>query len=410
MPFDLEGKDMSPTSPPARVPGTVADILASATRRGLPRPVDYGTADLGDYIQGMDNFTRVFAIRPGDHVVMLTDPLLDPRVIQAVQGLARRRGATFISYMGDSTRYVTVPDEAKALLERATFVVSTWFASVLDPFCINLRRSKGQRWVKITFFRNLDLLHTPQARFPLELLGEIIRATGRMFPEQGDFELKITDDRGTDFRVPFSEAMLRKMRSHNRWRGQNVADTDGCYVHYLPTHGPNLFEPNMVGLAPDEKIGISGTIWPQWAVGFDAPFQQRLGVEFANDEVVAIHGDGPEAQVMRDYLIGGTLEEVGCGHNPKAPRFDIYPAGPNSPGALHFGINALKPSEYLRRVMPNWEEPHIHMDLVTFDGTVTAGNRVMVDRGFLCSLADPAVLAKAERYGDPVELLQAYPV
>ncbi len=401
---------MSPTSPPARVPGTVADILASATRRGLPRPVDYGTADLGDYIQGMDNFTRVFAIRPGDHVVMLTDPLLDPRVIQAVQGLARRRGATFISYMGDSTRYVTVPDEAKALLERATFVVSTWFASVLDPFCINLRRSKGQRWVKITFFRNLDLLHTPQARFPLELLGEIIRATGRMFPEQGDFELKITDDRGTDFRVPFSEAMLRKMRSHNRWRGQNVADTDGCYVHYLPTHGPNLFEPNMVGLAPDEKIGISGTIWPQWAVGFDAPFQQRLGVEFANDEVVAIHGDGPEAQVMRDYLIGGTLEEVGCGHNPKAPRFDIYPAGPNSPGALHFGINALKPSEYLRRVMPNWEEPHIHMDLVTFDGTVTAGNRVMVDRGFLCSLADPAVLAKAERYGDPVELLQAYPV
>ena len=401
---------MSPTSPPARVPGTVADILASATRRGLPRPVDYGTADLGDYIQGMDNFTRVFAIRPGDHVVMLTDPLLDPRVIQAVQGLARRRGATFISYMGDSTRYVTVPDEAKALLERATFVVSTWFASVLDPFCINLRRSKGQRWVKITFFRTLDLLHTPQARFPLELLGEIIRATGRMFPEQGDFELKITDDRGTDFRVPFSEAMLRKMRSHNRWRGQNVADTDGCYVHYLPTHGPNLFEPNMVGLAPDEKIGISGTIWPQWAVGFDAPFQQRLGVEFANDEVVAIHGDGPEAQVMRDYLIGGTLEEVGCGHNPKAPRFDIYPAGPNSPGALHFGINALKPSEYLRRVMPNWEEPHIHMDLVTFDGTVTAGNRVMVDRGFLCSLADPAVLAKAERYGDPVELLQAYPV
>lgn len=393
-----------------KVPSTVEEILAAPTRRGLPRPVEYGTASTAEYVQAVDNFTRVFAIRPGDHVVMLTDPLLDPRVVQAVQGLARGRGATFISYMGDSTRYVVVPEEAKALLERATFVVSTWFASVLDPYCIGLRRNKGQRWVKITFFRNLDLLHTPQARFPVELLGEVVRATGRMFPERGDFTLKITDERGTDFRIPFTEAMLAKMRGHNRWRGQNTADTDGCYVHYLPTHGPNLFEPSMVGLLPDAKIGISGTIWPQWAVGFDKPFDRPLGVEFAHDEVVAVHGDGWEADVMRDYLIGGTLEELGCGHNPKAPRFDIYPAGPNSPGSLHFGINAPKPSEYLRRVMPNWEEPHIHMDLVCFDGTVTAGNRTMVDRGFLRSLDDPQVLEMAERYGDPVELLQGYPV
>ena len=392
------------------VPSSIEAIMASTTRRGLPRPVDHGIARTADYMQAMDNFTQVFAVRPGDHVVMLTDPLLDPRVIQAVQGLARGRGATFISYMGDSTRYVTVPEEAKALLERATFVVSTWFASVLDPYCIALRRNKGQRWVKITFFRDLDLLQTPQARFPIALLGEIVRATGRMFPESGDFDLKITDTRGTDFRIPFTEAMLQKMRGHNRWRGQNLADTDGCYVHYLPTHGPNLFEPSMVGLRPEEKIGIAGTIWPQWAVGFDRPFDRPLGVEFAQDEVVAVHGDGWEADVMRDYLIGGTLEELGCGHNPKAPRFDIYPAGPNSPGSLHFGINALKPSPYLRKVMPNWEEPHIHMDLVVFDGTVTAGNRVMVDAGFLCSLDDPQVIALAERYGDPVELLQGYPV
>jgi hypothetical protein len=388
----------------------VEDILASSTRRGLPRKISHPTSDIGSYMKGVDNFCRVMAIRPGDHVVMLTDPLLDPRVIQAVQGLARGRGATFISYMGDSTRYVTVPDEAKALLERATFVVSTWFASVLDPFCIGLRRNKGQRWVKITFFRDLDLLHTPQAQFPVELLGEIIRATGRLFPEGGDFTLRITDPRGTDFRVPYSDAMLQKMKRHNRWRGHNVADEDGCYVHYLPTHGPNLFEPSMVGLRPDEKIGIHGMVWAQWAVGFDKPFDSPVGVEFRDDVVHAVHGDGFEADVMRDYLIGGTLEEVGCGHNPKAPRFDIYPAGPNSPGALHFGINALKPSEYLRRVMPNWEEPHIHMDLVSYDATVTAGNGTMVEDGYLMSLRDPQVLAAAERYGDPVELLEGYPV
>jgi hypothetical protein len=395
----------------AQIPNKVADILKSPTARALPRPVDYPKPDTASSVQGMDNFHRVFAIRPGDHVVMLTDPLLDPRVVQAVQGLAKARGASFVSYMGKSTQYTAVPDEAKALLERATFVVSTWFASVFDPFCIALRRNKGQRWIKITFFRNLDLLSTPQARFPIDVLGEIIRATSRLYPDNGPFDLRFSDERGTDFSIKFTDDMRQRMKSNNRWRGNNFANEDGCYVHFLPTHGPNLYEPYMAGKAAEDfKVGIEGIVFPQWAVGFDKPFEEKIGVEFRGDRVHAIHGRSDEAQILRDFLIGATFEELGCGHNPKAPRFDIYPAGPNSPGALHFGINGLKPSEHSRRVMPNWEEPHIHMDLVTFDSTVTAGNRTVIEQGFLKSLRDPEVIAAAERYGDPIELLESFPV
>ena len=97
-------------------PKSNAELMASPTRRDLPRALDYGHASTTEYTQALDNFHRVFGIRQGDHVVMLTDPLLDPRVVQVVQGLAKARGATFISYMGESTRYVTVPDEAKARL------------------------------------------------------------------------------------------------------------------------------------------------------------------------------------------------------------------------------------------------------------------------------------------------------
>ena len=391
------------------IPSKNADILNSKTRRGLPAPVDYGHTSTTEYIQALDNFHRVFGIRTGDHVVMLTDPLLDPRVVQAVQGLAKARGATFASYMGESTRYVAVPDEAKALLERATFVVSTWFASVFDPFCIGLRRNRGQRWVKITFFRNIDLWNTPQARFPVEIVGELVRATSRLYPDNGPFDLRITDRRGTDFRIPFTDAMRQRMKKDNRWRGRNFADEDGCYVHYIPTHGPNIYDPMMFGNDPDIKVGLSGTIRPQWAVGFDKPFEEKIGVEFENGRVRAVHGRSEEAEVLR-FIVGGTLEELGCGHNPKAPRFDIYPAGPNSPGALHFGVNGLKESEYLRRVMPYWEEPHVHMDMVTFDTTVTAGNRTVIDKGFLMALRDPLVVAAAERYGDPVDLLENFPV
>jgi hypothetical protein len=393
-----------------RIPITNQDILNSKTRRGLPAPVDYGKATTTEYVQALDNFHRVFGIRTGDHVVMLTDPLLDPRVVQAVQGLARARGASFASYMGESTRYVAVPDEAKALLERATFVVSTWFASVFDPFCINLRRKQGQRWVKITFFRNIDLWNMQQARFPVEIVGELVRATSRLYPDNGPFDMRITDRRGTDFRIPFTDAMRQRMKKDNRWRGHNFADEDGCYVHYIPTHGPNIYDPMMFGNDPDIKVGLSGTIRPQWAVGFDKPFDDPPTVEFSDDKVVAVHGDSEPAEILREFLIGGTLEELGCGHNPKAPRFDIYPAGPNSPGALHFGINGLKPSAYLRRVMPNWEEPHVHMDLVSYDCTVTAGNRTLIDEGFLMSLRDPVVIACAQRYGDAIELLEQFPV
>jgi hypothetical protein len=45
--------------------------------------------------------------------------------------------------------------------------------------------------------------------------------------------------------------------------------------------------------------------------------------------------------------------------------------GASTCGALHFGIDLVKRSDYIRRVMPDWEEPPMHMDLVTFDSTVT---------------------------------------
>lgn len=92
------------------------------------------------------------------------------------------------------------------MLKKATFVVSTWFCSIPDPLCINLRRA-GQRWVKITYFRNLDLLHTPQARFPVNIIGEIIRGMAGRYPTEGDFDLRFTDPRGSDFRINFTQEM-----------------------------------------------------------------------------------------------------------------------------------------------------------------------------------------------------------
>lgn len=360
------------------------------------------------WFQALDNFTRVFAMRAGEQVLILADPLLDPRVIDAVIGLAAARGAQVRVYMEPSTRVTAMPEAAKALLEAADFVVSTWFCSIIDPFCIAMRK-KGQRWVKITYFRNLDLLETPQARFPVELVGEIIRATARALPDS-PFTMQWSDARGSDFAIDFTREMRNNLLAGNRWRGRMLADEPGCYVHYLPTHGPNLWDRTAHLNDTEAPVGMRGTIYPTWGVGFDKPWDERIGCRFEGDTIVAVTGDGATAAILRDMLVGGRLIELGCGFNPKSPRHTVYPAGSNNPGALHFGIDLARPSDYIRRVMPDWEEPPVHMDLISFDSTIEvlapAASMRFLDAGFLNALRDPAVVAAADVYGDPVALLE----
>ena len=360
------------------------------------------------WFQALDNFTRVFAMRAGEQVLILADPLLDPRVIDAVMGLAAARGAQVRVYMEPSTRVTAMPEAAKPLLAAADFVVSTWFCSIIDPFCIAMRQ-KGQRWVKITYFRNLDLLETPQGRFPVELVGEIIRATARALPDSR-FTMQWSDARGSDFAIDFTREMRNNLLAGNRWRGRMLADEPGCYVHYLPTHGPNLWDRTAHLNDTEAPVGMRGTLYPTWGVGFDKPWDERIGCRFEGDTIVEVIGDGATAAILRDMLVGGRLIELGCGFNPKSPRHTVYPAGSNNPGALHFGIDLVKPSDYIRRVMPDWEEPPVHMDLISFDSTIdvlaSATSTRFLDAGFLNALRDPAVVAAAGVYGDPLALLE----
>ena len=373
---------------------------------GVPPKLRSSITEVKDYFQALDNFTRVFAIRPGERVLMLTDPLLDTRVVDAVSGLAKARGATVNLFMAESSTIPGVPEEVKGLIQKADFVVSTWFCSIEDPFNVAMRKS-GQRWVKITYFRDLDLLMTPQARFPVELVGEIVRATERKIPKGRDFEIKFADQRGTDLRIKFTKDMRDRMYAGNRWRGKTIADEPGCYVHYLAAHGPNFWD--STAMAGDDKVNIEGVIYPQWGIGFPQPFAEKIAVEFKGNKVIRVSGESPDAKILRDQLMGGKLiEGGGCGFNPKAPRHTVYPAGSNSPGALHFGVDLAKPCDYIRRVMPNWEEPPIHQDLIVLDATVTAGDEVLIQDGFLTALRDPQVVEAARRYGDPVDLLEGW--
>ena len=69
-----------------RIPNSIEDILKSPTARALPLRAEAPRPDIAAIIRGQDNFHRVFAIRSGDHVVMPTDPLVDPGVCARMAG------------------------------------------------------------------------------------------------------------------------------------------------------------------------------------------------------------------------------------------------------------------------------------------------------------------------------------
>jgi hypothetical protein len=372
---------------------------------GLPPGLNPAITQTKNYFAALENFQRTFAFKQGDKVLLLTDPLLDTRVADAIMGLAKARGATVRQFMESTSQMTAVPEAAKALVAEADFVVSTWFCSILDPFFI-AQRARGQRWVKITYFRDLDLLHTAQARFPAELVGDIICATAARYPRGADFTVAFSDVRGTDFSIGYTPDMRQALLASNRWRGKMFADEPGCYVHYLPTHGPNLWDRTAHRNDSAAPVTMSGTLYPQWAVGFAKPFTERIGCRFEGDAIVEVTGEGGDAVILREMLVGGRLIELGCGFNPKAPRHTIYPAGSNAPGALHFGIDLVQPSDYILRTMPQWEEPPVHMDLVCLDSTVTISGVPLIEAGFLSALRDPAVKRAAEKFGNPVELLE----
>ncbi|WP_371435046.1 hypothetical protein [Polaromonas sp.] len=379
----------------------VRDLLG----QGLPDPAESELTRISNFLMATTYLAEFLNFKKGDRLVILTDRLLDPRVVAAISGVARARGIKPLVLGNYTSQVEEMPDWVKPAIEQATVVVSTWFCSVIDPFNVEMRR-RGQRWIKITFFRDFDLLYTPQARFPVELVGALAKATGSRYPKGENFDVQFSDDRGSDFRIGFTSRMRDKLMATNRWRGVISADEPGCYSHYMPTHGPNLYERGPCVDSPDQIVDMSGTIFPQWAVGFQRPFTEPIGVRFADDKVVEVTGDSEDAVILRKMLMGGKLIELGCGFNPKAPRHRIYPAGSNSVGALHFGIDLVEPSDYIRRTMPDWEEPPIHMDLITFDSTVFAGANPLMKEGVLEASRDGNVWDLASSYGDPVELLE----
>jgi len=394
---DLRGTPSAPTLPDR--PPSVHDISIDAAQ-SHPLPALYPAA--------FDNFQQVVAVRPDDRVLLLIDRTMDPRVVSFLWEFARGRGATVNAIMAERAGDAHFAESCKPMIEEATLVLTTWFTSSVHPYFLKLRSERGQRYVKLTYFRSLDLMKTEVASFPLSVMSMLVRKTAHAFPSEGGATVHVTDPRGTDLTITLKQEEIDSLMTQSRWRGEMTAERPGAYVHWVPSHGPNFWD---FSASPGGFEGIEGVIAARDSVGFPRPFPDGVHIHMARNRVT--HVDGPangQTHILRDMLIGGDLIEIGCGFNPKHPRNQIYPAGSNSAGALHLGLNLPHNSDFLSGQMPDWPEPPEHLDMVLLDATVTINGAAVVEDGVLCATRDPDIRAEAARYGDAAYLLDVWPM
>src|SRR5712692_10555099 len=101
-------------------PPTYEDIVNSRYSSAMPAQTVLPQTETRNYFQAIDNLIKVYAIRPGDNLLFLTDPLLDRRVVDAISGIANSRGVFPRELMAPTTQLHDCPEEARPLVEKAT--------------------------------------------------------------------------------------------------------------------------------------------------------------------------------------------------------------------------------------------------------------------------------------------------
>jgi hypothetical protein len=356
-----------------------------------------------DLIAAVNQTMRIAHVQSGDKVVFIADRGVDMGVAHAVWGGVNSRGAHFHLCMVEEPTIWSVPELFEETVSKADIVFHCWPGGN-GALARKLRKEKGQRWISMTYARDLDTFISQATLFPIELMAMLITKTFQRIDKGRDVLVRITDPKGTDLAFPISTKELAMMRKIPFWQGKLIADYPGARSTIPLTHGPNIFHSGM-GMAarsangiviPDSIAGFHGA----YSGGFgDSAFAQPVKLHFENGKCSLVEG-GWEAQVVDGLIqgMGRELNEVGLGFNPKFPTDSgkiTGMAGSNHAGAVHIAVGvpgaALGSAE--------------HVDACLFQATLKVDDDIIIDRGRLTVIDDEEIRTMAKEYGDPNTIL-----
>jgi hypothetical protein len=354
-------------------------------------------------LEGARAAMKVGAVRQGERVGFICDLRVEPEVIYALFEAAREIGAEPFLCMVARGRGYGPPDEFLEAIKTANVLYFSWeMANSL--VILDLRQRQGVRCVGFPHCRTAALLSDEAVRFPLNLLSALYPKTWDVFRCGKDVEVKITDPKGTDFKVLLTRQNIEaKFAADRRYKGRIVADEPGAVSHLPVGHGPNVLSPSeplnetSEGTIRLDAITAAPGVYRGWSG--DAAYQQPVTCQIKRGRIIEIEG-GREADLFRrivDQDLDNVcqLREIGLGHNPKVPTYrgERGYHGANHAGAVHWGFGGGP------------EKKRIHIDAIMFQATIKANGAAIVERGRLKALDDPEVRELASKYGDPDRVL-----
>jgi hypothetical protein len=335
-----------------------------------------GARGLMDYLQ----------VSSGERVLILTEHIVDPVVIQATAAAA--------AYCGADVHILSVPAYSAggwdrevpsplvpAIYPEADVVVSfAWWPEVHSgPLFFGIVFQNRARMVSVSQTATAAAFITA-ARFPAELYFAIARnAHGRL---AGCKELRITTDQGTDVtvfdlgRIDVDDGPLQP----HGWRP-------------WPFGGINFNPARTDGVLVIEESTVTGFV------------DDAVRIELKDNVVVSIEG-GEAARQLRTFSPDGFyVRHAVLGLNPKArvARATQFEREKHA-GIFYLGLDGLVDGEQ-NRMRPGFA----HCDCLFVRPSVFADGEPLVDHGRLLLLEDADIRAIAGRFGPPEILLDASP-
>jgi 2,5-dihydroxypyridine 5,6-dioxygenase len=344
-------------------------------------------------LDGARNCMRFGNVKPGEEMLILSEPSAELSVIDALRAAGIEVGA----------RVSVLVKEASSISEPVSPIVAAALAAADMVWDLGYPTAHTQAGFIAAFdhgTRNLivrpeaQVLASEAALLPPEiffLLGKRSQALVREFPR-----VHVTDRKGTDFRIePLPSAV-------------------GPYSGLLP-YEPGWAVPGYMGTFPpgttiwgDFNFSARGTVALDAAYHFLSPSEPIVWV-IEGGWVVDVQG-GPEADEIKSAIAGhknaNRVAELGFGLNPKvtldagagesrAARSSNVLSWSRRAGTFFFGMggNALMGGQERSTVVPIYG--------VLFEPTVTVGDTVLIDGGRLADISDPddELLALCDQLG-----------
>lgn len=380
-----------------------------------------------------------YDIKPGEKVLLAINSFYDAALIEAMVKAIVKAGATVDVICTDmgAERELNQLDELRGFIYNWKDIqpmneIRNWSARrawvervAAEGGYDQLIHGVGQPPVPTTYrsdtmpWTSAEVFHS--AMFPREV-WDLVEAKGwdMVWNKGRGGRVRITDPEGTD--ISFS--LRDEFYDMSRYEGSGFKpffNPKPFFCHYwaCPTPPYTLENWDATGVA-------SGTL-----NHFSCPYP-NIKVHIKNGRITEIEGGGEYGDEWREMLEATKdiqypgypdkgmfwFWEVGVGTNPKMGRpanaFMLSGCGTTferlRSGYVHLGIGTMPLSDAEAWAKENGQpfgHLHVHLLHCTYEITTCAGEVLyLIKDGHLTALDDPDVIALAEKYGDPKEVLK----